>query len=79
MYVDEAACGNPLAVRADARRKVEGVNWALYTLGPITLADESAWFELVAFRTSETVPFEGSVSQMLDVCLTAFLTPKGTT
>jgi hypothetical protein len=77
IYVDEVTCGNPLAVRADARRKVEGVYWALYSLGPMALSDESAWFELVAFRTSETVTFEGSVSHLLDVCLTAFFDPEG--
>ena len=43
----------------------------------MALADESAWFELVAFRTSEAVTFEGSVSHMLDVCLTAFFNPEG--
>ena len=77
IYVDEVTCGNPLAVRADARRKVEGVYWALYTLGPMALADESAWFELVAFRTSETVAFEGAVSHLLDVCLSVFFDPEG--
>ena len=72
IYVGEVTCGNPLAVRADARRKVQGVYWALYSLCPMALADESAWFELVAFRTSETLTFEGSVSHLLDVCITAF-------
>ena len=77
VYVDEVTCGNPLAVRADARRKVQGVYWAIYHLGERALCDESCWFELVAFRTSETSTFVGSVSHLLDVCLTCFFDPNG--
>ena len=72
IYVDEVACGNPLAVRADARRKVEGVYWALYQLGAEALSDESCWFELAAFQTCTAHAFVGYVSHLLDVCLACF-------
>ena len=78
IYVDEVTCGNPLAVRADARRKAEGVYWVIYTLDPMALADESAWFELVAFRTSDTVAFKGAVTHFSRRMPLSFLTPKGT-
>ena len=77
IYVDEVTCGNPLAVRSDARRKVQGVYWSLYQLGACALSDESCWFELAALRTSETTHFVGSVSHLLDVCLSCFFDPDG--
>ena len=76
-YVDEVTCGNPLAVRKDAKRKVQGVYWSLYQLGSMALSDETCWFELVAFRTSETSEFVGTISHLLDVCLTCFFDPSG--
>ena len=77
LYVDEVTCGNPLAVRSDARRKVQGLYWALYELGEQALADDSCWFELMAFRTSETIKFVGGVSHLMDVALTCFFDPCG--
>ena len=75
IYIDEITCGNPLAVRADAKRKIQGVYWSLYDLGAEALCDESAWFELTAFRSSETSVFVGSVSHLLEVCLSCFYPP----
>ena len=69
VYIDEVACGNAMAVRDNAKRKVQGLYWSLYQLGPRALADESSWFELASFRTSETSGFIGGVSHLLDVCL----------
>ena len=77
VYVDEVTCGQPLAVKQDARRKVQGVYWSLYQLGSQALADESCWFELAAFRTSETEKFVGSASQLLNVALSCFFDPAG--
>jgi hypothetical protein len=65
-------CGQPLAVKADARRKVHGVYWSIYQLGAVALSDDASWFELAAFRTSGTDAFEGSVSRLLGVCLSCF-------
>ena len=79
LYVDEVTCGNPLAVRADARRKVQGVYRAVFQLGSTAIADETCWFELAAFRTSEAKYFVGSVSHLLDVCLPCLLTRLDTT
>jgi hypothetical protein len=78
VYVDEVTCGNPLAVRGDAKRKVQGVYWTLHQLGAQAMADETCWFELAAFRTSESGAFIGSVSHLLDVCMTCFFDPHGT-
>ena len=77
VYIDEITCGNPMAVRDNAKRKVQGFYWSLYQLGPRALADESCWFELASFRTSETGSFVGGVSQLLDVGLTCFFDPEG--
>ena len=77
IYVDEVTCGNPLAVRSDARRKVEGVYWALYQLGAESLSDESCWFELAAFQTCTIRTFVGTVSHLLDVCLSCFFDAQG--
>ena len=77
IYVDEVTCGNPLATKASARRQIQGVYWSIYQLGPVALADETCWFELVAFRTLETQAFVGSVSHLLDVCLSCFFDPIG--
>ena len=72
LYVDEVTCGQPLAVKADGRRKVQGVYWSIYQLGAQALADDSSWFELAAFRAVTADGFDGSVSHMLDVCLSCF-------
>ena len=77
LYVDEVTCGNPLAVRDDARRKVQGVYWSLYQLGPVALADESCWFEIAAFQTSRTRTFDGGIPHLLDVCLSCFFDEQG--
>ena len=77
IYIDEITCGNPLAVRSNAKRKVQGVYWALYDLGEVALADDACWFELVAFRTAETDDFVGNISHLLDVCLSVFFDPEG--
>lgn len=77
IYVDEITCGNPLAVRSDARRKVQGVYWTLYQLGPQALADDMCWMEIVAFKTATTKDFVGCISHMLDVCLSCFFNEQG--
>lgn len=77
IYVDEVTCGNALAIRADSRRKVQGLYWSVYQLGSRALADDSCWFELAAFRTSETDCFEGTITHLLDVALTCFFDPAG--
>lgn len=58
---------------------MQGLYWALYELGEQALADDSCWFELMAFRTSETIKFVGGVSHLMDVALTCFLIRVGTT
>jgi hypothetical protein len=77
LYADEVTCGNPLAVKADNRRKAMGVYWTVFQLGAQALSDESCWFELVAFRTKITSTFIGSISHLLDVCLSCFFDPEG--
>ena len=69
----------PLAVSSHARRKVTGVYWALYELGEEALADDSCWFELMAFRASVAAIFVGTVSHLLDIALTCFWVRLDTT
>ena len=57
VYIDDVTCGNALAVRDNAKRTVQGLCWPLCQLGPRALADESCWFELASFRTSEANGF----------------------
>ena len=76
-YIDEVTCGNPLAVRGDAKRKVQGVYWTIYHLGDAAMCDESCWFEIIAFRSSEVVEFVGGCSHLLDVCMSCFFDPNG--
>lgn len=54
MYVDEVTCGSPLAVRDEARRRVEGVCWCLNQMDTVALA---CWFEIASFQTSRTRTF----------------------
>ena len=68
-------CCNPLAVKASAKRKIQGVYWAIYNLGAEALSDESTWFELVAFRSEEASEFVGTVSHLLEVCTSCFYPP----
>ena len=77
LYIDDITCGNPLGVRDDARRKISGVFWSIYQLGAEALSDETCWFELAAFRRSISGAFIGSVSHMLNVCLSTFFDPTG--
>ena len=75
VYIDEVTCGNALVVRDNAKRKVQGLYWSLYQAGPRALTDESCWFELASFRTSETSGFVGGVPHLLDVGLGCFFDP----
>ena len=75
VYIDEVTCGSALVVRDSAKRKVHGLYWSLYQLGPRALAAESCWFELASFRTRETNGFVGGVSHLLDVGLACFFRP----
>ena len=55
---------------------MQGLYWSLYQLGPRALADESCWFGLASFRSSETGGIVGGASHQLDVGLGCFFGPE---
>ena len=75
IYIDEITCGKALAVKASAKRKIQGVYWAIYNLVAEAFSDDSTWFELVAFRSLEASEFVGTVSHLLEVCTSCFYPP----
>ena len=75
LYFDEVTCGNPLTI--GNKRKIQGVYWSIYELGPQALSDETAWFELACFQDVEVLDFEGKMSHVVEQALLCFFDDTG--
>jgi hypothetical protein len=75
LYFDEVTCGNPLTL--GAKRKIQGIYWSIYELGPQALSDETAWFELACFQDSKVSGFEGKMSHNVEQALMCFFDDAG--
>ena len=75
LYFDEVTCGNPLAM--GSKRKIQGVYWTVYELGPQALSDETAWFELACFQDEDVSKFDGKMSHVVEQTLRFFFDDDG--
>lgn len=74
LYFDEITCGAPLAM--GSHRKIQGVYWSLYELGPEALSDHCCWFEVVAFQNDKVKEFMGAMSHCVEVVLDTFFVER---
>ena len=70
LYTDEVTPGNQLLM--DNLRKMWVADWSFLELGPAALADENAWFCIVATRSCDVTKLAAGISQVVGHLIKVF-------